>query len=43
MAWYLGVIVNRNNDECLIYILTGELLNGTPNIFTNSQYNFWFK
>ena len=26
-----------------IYIFTGEVLNGTPDIFTNSQYHFWYK
>ena len=31
------------NDGCLKYIFTEELLNGTPNIFTNSQYHCWFK
>ena len=36
MGWYLGVIENFHNDDCLIYNFTGEVLNGTPNIFTNS-------
>ena len=24
-------------------MITGEVINGTPNMFTNSQYHFWFK
>ena len=43
MLWWLGVIGKLHNDECLIYLFTGEVLNGTPNTFTNSQYNYWFK
>ena len=43
MGRYLGVIGKLHNDECLIYIFTGEVINGTTNIFTNSQYNCWFK
>ena len=43
MRRYLGVIGNINNDECLIYFFTDEVLNGTPNIFTNSQYGYWYK
>ena len=35
MGWYLEVIGNLLNDECIIYIFTGEVLNGTPNILTN--------
>ena len=38
----MGVIVKLHNDECLIYILTGEVLNGTPNILNKSQYYCWF-
>ena len=26
-----------------IYIFTGKVLNGTPNIFTNSQYHCWYE
>ena len=33
MGWYLVVIGKLHNYECLIYILTGEVLNVTPNIF----------
>ena len=33
MVWYLGVIGKLHNDECLIYILTGKVENGTPIIF----------
>ena len=43
MVWYLIVIVNLHIDEYLIYIFTGEFLNGIPNIFTNSQYHCWYK
>ena len=42
-AWYLGVIGKVHNNECLIYIFIDEVLNGTPNIFTNSQYHLWYK
>ena len=43
MGWYLGVIGRIHNDECLIYLFTGEVLNGNPNIFTNLQYHCWYK
>ena len=43
MGWSLGVIGKLYNDECLIYIFTGEVLNGTPNIFNKSWYKFWYK
>ena len=43
MGCYLGVIGKIQDEKCLIYIFTGEILNGTPNIFTNSQYRCWFK
>ena len=43
MVWYLVVIGNLHSDECIIYIFTGEVLNGTPKIFTNSQYHCCFK
>ena len=43
MVWYLLVMGKLHGDECLIYIFTGEVLNGTPKIFTNSQYHCWFK
>ena len=32
-----------NNDECIIYLFIGEVFNGNPNIFTNSQYHCWYK
>ena len=38
MVWYLVVMGKIHGDEYLIYIFTGEVLNGTPKIFTNSQY-----
>ena len=43
MGWYLGVIRKPHNDECIICIFTGEDINGTPNIFTSSQYHYWYK
>ena len=43
MGWYLGVIGKLHNDEYLIYIFTGEFLNGTPKIFNKLQYHFWYK
>ena len=38
MGWYLRVIGNIHNDECLIHIFTGGFINGTPNIFIYSKY-----
>ena len=43
MGWYLGVIRKPHNDECIICIFTGEDINGTPNIFTSSQYHCRYK
>ena len=43
MGCYLGVIEKINNDEFLIYIFTGGVLNSSKNIFTHSQHNYWFK
>ena len=43
MGWYLGVIGRIHKDECLINLFTGEVFNGNPNIFTNSQYHCWYK
>ena len=43
MGWYLEVIWELHNDECLLYVFTGEVFNGTPNIVTNSQYHCWHK
>ena len=40
---YLGVIGKLHNDECLIYIFTGEVLNDTPNIFNRLHYHCWYK
>ena len=36
MEWYLVVIGKLHNEKCLINIFTVEVLNGNPNIFTNS-------
>ena len=43
MGSYLGVIRNLHNDECLIYILTGKVENGTPVIFNKTLYHYWYK
>ena len=32
MGWYLVVVGKLHNDECLIYIFMGGVLNGTRNI-----------
>ena len=37
MGWFFGVTVKLHNDECLIYIFTGNVENGTPIIF-NKQF-----
>ena len=39
----MGVIQNIHNDECIIYLFTGEVFNRNPNIFTNSQYHCWYQ
>ena len=36
MGWFLGVIENIHNDECLIYTLTGNVENGTPIIINEN-------
>ena len=43
MGWFLGVIGKNNNDECLIYIFTGNVENGTPTIFNKTLYRYWYK
>ena len=43
LGWYLRVIGKLHNEECLIYILTGEVQYVTPNTFTRQQYNNWFQ
>ena len=43
MGCYLGVIGNIQNYECLIYIFTVKVPNGTPSIFNKSLYHFWYK
>ena len=43
MGWYLGVIGNLHNDECLIHIFTDGVLDYTPNIFNKSDYYCWYK
>ena len=43
MGWYLSVIGKLHNDECLIYIFTGEFENDTPIIFNKTLYQYWYK
>ena len=43
MACYLGLIEKLNNHECIIYIFTGKIQNGTPSIFDKSIYHCWYK
>ena len=43
MGWYLVVIGNIHNDECLIYIFTEKVENGTPIIFNKILYYSWYK
>ena len=40
MIWYLGVIGNIHNDECLIYIFTSKVENGTQIIFNKTLYHY---
>ena len=42
MVWYLGIIGKFHNDECLIYIFTGTVKNGTPIIFDKTLYHSWY-
>ena len=41
MRWYLGFMGKLQNDECIIYIFTGKVENGTPSIFNKTLYNVW--
>ena len=41
MGRFLGVIGKPHNDECLIYILTGHVENGTLTIFNKTIYSYW--
>ena len=43
MGWYLGVIGELHNDECLMYIFTGKVENVTPIIFDKTLYHYWYK
>ena len=40
---YLGVKGKLHNSQCLIYIFTGKVIDGSPKIFTKYQYNCWLK
>ena len=39
----MGVIGRLHNEECLIYIFTGEVQSGIPNTLTNKNYDTWFQ
>ena len=43
MVWYLGVKWKLNNDEFFTYIFTGKFENGTPIVFNNKLYHYWYK
>ena len=43
MGWFLGIIVKLHNNECLIYIFTGNVENGTPIIFNKTIYSSWYE
>ena len=43
IGWYLGYIGKIHNDECLIYIFTGKVENGTPIILNKILYHSWYK
>ena len=36
MGWYVGVMGNIHNDECLVYIFTGKVQNVTPSMFNKN-------
>ena len=43
MGWFLGVVGTPDNDECLIYIFTGNIENNTPIIFNKTISSSWYK
>ena len=43
MGWFFGVIGKFHNDECLIYIFTVNVENGTLIIFNKLIYLYWYK
>ena len=43
MGWYLWVIGRLHNDETLVYLFTGEVIDGTPNISSERQDVSWFQ
>ena len=43
MGWFLVVIGKIHNDECLTYIFTGNVEDGTKIIFTKTIYRSWYK
>ena len=42
IGWYLLVIGKLNNAKTLLYIFTGEVIDVTPNVFSEKQYDSWF-
>ena len=43
VGWLFGVKGKLHNDECLIYIFTVNVDNGTPIIFNKTIYLSWYK
>ena len=43
MRSYWGVIGNIHNNECIIYIFTVKVEDGTPIIFNKKLYHCWYK
>ena len=43
MGCFLGVIGKLHNDECLIYIFTGNVENITPIVFNKTLYRYLYK
>ena len=43
IGWFLGVIEKLHNDECIIYIFTGNVENGKPIIFNKTIDSSWHK
>ena len=43
MGWFLGVIGKLHDYECLIYIFTKKIEDGTPIIFDKTINSPWYK
>ena len=39
----MGITGNIHIDECLVYIFTGKVENGTAIIFNEALYNSWYE